>query len=228
MKKIRTVKDLKGEVYKILRQAIADGTLAPGARLKETELVETLDVSRTPIREALNQLSKDGFVEIIPRKGTFVKLWTLEEALEILLLREVLEGLAARLATPRLSEDEVDRLAGYLDDYEGGGLEYVEADRRFHQEIVQACGMKRLVELIQTLSLSFQVRTALTASFNSPERIRESIAEHRRIIEAIRTRDEDLVERVTRENFRRTRDFYARFEQQSPALGAVKREGEAR
>ncbi|MCG8376437.1 MAG: GntR family transcriptional regulator [Chlorobiales bacterium] len=221
MRKIRTVKDLKGEVYKILRQAIADGSLAPGERLKETELVRTLDVSRTPIREALNQLSKDGFVDIIPRKGTFVKLWTLEEALEILLLREVLEGLAARLATTRLSRDEIDKLAGYLDDYEQGRMEYVEADRRFHEDIAQACGMTRLIELIQTFSLSFQVRTALTASFNSPGRIKASIAEHRKIIEAIRTRDENLVERVTRENFRRTRDFYSHFQQGDETLGAA-------
>jgi DNA-binding GntR family transcriptional regulator len=225
MRKIRTVKDLKGEVYKILRQAIADGTLVPGERLKETELEKTLDVSRTPIREALNQLSKDGFVEIIPRKGTFVKLWTLEEALEILLLREVLEGLAARLATSRLKEEEVDALAGYLDDYERGEMEYIESDRRFHEDIVRACGMNRLIELIQTLSLSFQVRTALAASFNSPERIRDSITEHRRIVEALRARDEDLVERFTRENFCRTRDFYSHFQKANGALGAVAREG---
>ncbi len=220
MKKIKTVRDLRGEVYRILREGIANRTLPPGTRLIETELVEELGVSRTPIREALNQLSKEGMVEIIPRRGTFVKRWSLAEVIEILLLREVLEGLAARLATSRMTEEEIDRLARYMDDYEQGKLDYTEADKRFHEDIVEACGMPRLIELIRNIYDSLQMMDFLSSSFRSKKRIRESVAEHRRVIEALRTGDKDLVERAMRDNFQQTQRYYQRLleeEAQGPA-----------
>lgn len=213
MRKIRTVRDLRSEVYRILRQEIIDGTLEPGTRLLENDLVQRLNVSRTPIREALNQLSKEGLVEIIPRKGTYVRRWTLEEALEILLLREVLEGLAARLATEHLSDQDLERLEDHLESFRRGEINYPESDRRFHQDIVTACGMKRLQELIRNLQDSMQMIKALRASFESPQRIEQSLAEHRRIIEALRSGDPDQVERAMRDNFRRTRHFIQEFHQ---------------
>jgi len=213
MRKIRTVRDLRGEVYRILRQEIIDGTLEPGTRLLENDLVQRLNVSRTPIREALNQLSKEGLVEIIPRKGTYVRRWTLEEALEILLLREVLEGLAARLATEHLNPQDLEQLESYLESYRRGEIRYTESDRRFHEHIVTACGMKRLQEIIRNLHDSMQMIKALKASFESPRRIEQSLAEHRRIIEALRSGDPDQVEQAMRDNFRRTRRFIKEFRQ---------------
>lgn len=210
MRKIETVRDLKGEVYKILRAGIAKGDLAPGTRLKETALVRDLAVSRTPIREALNQLSKEGLVEIIPRRGTFVKQWNKEEALEILLIREALEGLAARLATDQMTDARLDRLAGYMDRYKKGELEYTEADRLFHYEIVQACGMSRLIDMIKNLYDTLRMSKILAVSFEVPERIIESISEHNRIIEALREKDGDKVERLMRVNFQHTRGSLAK------------------
>ncbi len=210
MRKIQTVRDLKGEVYKILRNGIANGDLAPGTRLKETALVRDLAVSRTPIREALNQLSKEGLVEIIPRKGTFVKQWNKEEALEILLIREALESLAARLAPDRMSEEQIDRLVKYMEDFEQGELEYTEADRRFHDDIVQACGMSRLIDMIKNLYDTLRMNKILAISFEVPERIRESVAEHQNIIRALRQRDGDKVERLMRLNFQHTRGFLSK------------------
>ena len=210
LKRIRTVRDLRGEVYKIIRSAITSGKLAPGTRLKETDLVEELAVSRTPIREALNQLSKEGLVEIIPRKGAFVKRWGKEEALEILILRETLEGLAGRLATNKMTDQDIDGLEALMVDYENGSLGYVEADKRFHESIVNACGMERLKELIWNLYDSLQMRKILALSFNDEERIRESMEEHRRIIQALRARDEDGVEQAIKDNFQKTRLVVAR------------------
>lgn len=207
MKKIQTVRDLKGEVYKILRTGIVNGDLAPGTRLKETDLVRDLAVSRTPIREALNQLSKEGLVEIIPRKGTFVKQWNKDEALEILLIREALESLAARLATARMGEEQLTRLEGYMDSYGRGELGYTEADRMFHNEIVQACGMGRLVDMIQNLYDTLRMNKILGVSFESPDRIRESLVEHKNIIRALRERNGEEVERLMKLNFQHTRGF---------------------
>jgi DNA-binding GntR family transcriptional regulator len=162
-------------------------------------------VSRTPIREALNQLSKEGLVKIIPRKGAFVVRWTKQEALEVLILREALEGLAGRLATAKMSDEDIDALEALMTDYENGSLEYVEADRRFHEGIVNACGMERLKELIGNLYDSLQMGKVLALSFTNEERISESMAEHRNIISALRVGDEDEVEKAIKDNFQKTR-----------------------
>ena len=210
MKKIETVRDLKGEVYKILRKGIASGDLAPGTRLKEADLVRDLAVSRTPIREALNQLSKEGLIEIIPRRGAFVKQWNKEEALEILLIREALESLAAKLATDRITGEQLDRLSGYMKKYEQGELDYTEADRMFHSDIVQACGMARLIDMIKNLYDTLRMNKILAGSFESKERIRDSMDEHLRIVEAMRAREGNRVEMLMRENFRHTRSFLSK------------------
>jgi len=210
LKKISTTRDLKGEVYKILRRGITGGALEPGMRLKETDLVEELAVSRTPIREALNQLSKEGLVEIIPRRGAFVKRWTRQEALEVLFLREALEGLAGKLAVSKMTDEDINELESFMADYEKGSLEYVEADKRFHEAIVNACGMERLKNLIWNLYDSLQMRKILGLSFHDEERIKESMEEHRRIIQAFRDRDEDGVERAIKKNFEKTREMVKR------------------
>jgi DNA-binding GntR family transcriptional regulator len=205
LKKIHTIRDLRGEVYKILRKAITSGAIEPGTQLKEADLAEEMAVSRTPIREALNQLSKEGLVKIIPRKGAFITRWTKQEALEVLILREDLEGLAGRLAAAKMSRGDIDGLEALMTDYENGSLEYVEADKRFHEAIVDACGMERLKELIWNLYDSLQMRKILALSFNNEERIAESMEEHRRIISALRAGDENEVERATKNNFQKTR-----------------------
>lgn len=208
MKRIRTVRNLKGEVYKIVRAGIADRTLSPGARLTETDLVKRLGVSRTPIREALNQLAKEGMVEIIPRKGTFVKHHNPEEVVEIIALREVLEGLAARLAAVRLTEADIDAMEAGLERYHSGEMTYSKVDRLFHDRIVTASGMPRLHTLINNLYDSLQMTNVLAAAYKTPGRIEESLAEHRGILEAFRQRDPHLAEKRSRQHLQATLSFF--------------------
>ncbi len=206
MKKIKTVRNLKGEVYRIIREGITGRKLMPGTQLKETALVETLGVSRTPIREALNQLSKEGIVEIYPRQGAFVKHWTKEEVIEILILREVLEGLAARLATGRLTGESIRKLESLAEC--SPSTEYARKDEQFHSQIIQNCGSNRLIDLINNLKDTLHMMDMRTVSFESPARIRESRAEHRRILQAFKSGDGDLAEKFTRENFKHTLAYY--------------------
>ena len=208
LKRIKTVRDLKAEVYKNIKEAIVSRSLPPGSQLKESDLVEKLGVSRTPIREALNQLSKDGIVEIYPRKGAFVKNCSKEEVVEILILREVMEGLAARLATNRLSEESIQKLESFFAQYKDGSIDYAQADELFHSMIIQACGSTRLVGLINNLKDSLQMLDMRAVSFRFPERITESLAEHMEIIEAFRKRNEILAETLTRKNFQQSRFHY--------------------
>lgn len=207
IKKIKTVRNLKGAVYKMLREGITTGVLKPGRQLKENDLVAELDVSRTPIREALNQLSKEGLVEIIPRKGAFVRRWSKKEALEILLIREALEGLAGRLACSRMTPEAIDALEKLMSDYEKDRLGYVEADKRFHEGIINACSMDRLKEMILNIYDSLQIRKILALSFEDEERIRQSIAEHLRIVSALRTGNGERVEQAMRDHFQQTRSI---------------------
>jgi len=211
MRKIKTVRDLRGEVYKMIRQGITGLKLLAGAPLKEMDLAKKLGVSRTPIREALNQLSKEGIVEIYPRKGAFVKRWTKEEVIEILVLREVLEGLAARLATQKLEEKSIQRLKGYFSRYRGNPVDYAQLDEKFHDEVIQASGSARLIDLTKNLKDSLQMLNMRTVSFRFAHRVKESRTEHMRIIRAFETRDEDLAEKLTREHFQRTRSYYESF-----------------
>lgn len=211
MRKIKTVRDLRGEVYKMIREGITGLKLLAGAPLKELDLAQKLGVSRTPIREALNQLSKEGIVEIYPRKGAFVKRWTKEEVIEILILREVLEGLAARLATQQLEEESIQRLKGYFDGYKSNSSEYARLDEKFHGEVIQASGSARLIDLTNNLKDSLQMLNMRTVNFRLAGRIKESRAEHMKIIKAFEARDEALAEKLTREHFQRTRSYYESF-----------------
>jgi DNA-binding GntR family transcriptional regulator len=208
LRKIKTIRDLKGEVYKNIKEAIVNRNLPPGSQLKESDLVEKLGVSRTPIREALNQLFKEGMVEIYPRQGAFVKSWTKDDVIEVLILREVLEGVAARIATKRLEEDSIRALEGYFRDYRSGLIDYGQADSKFHNDIILASGSSRLITLVNNLMDSLQMMDMRAVSFKYPERINESLAEHLRIIDAFKAKDEMRAEQLTREHFRRTRSFY--------------------
>ena len=208
MRRIRTVRDLKSKVYKIIKEGIIHRKFLPGTQLKESDLVRKLGVSRTPIREALNQLSKEGIIEIFPRKGAFVKNCTKEEVIEILILREVLEGVAARLATLQMSDGLVKRLETLFKDYRKDSIDYAQADEQFHSEIIQASGSTRLVGLVNNLTDSLQMLDMRAVSFRYPERIKESLAEHLKIIDAFRARDAVMAEKLTREHFQHTRFYY--------------------
>jgi len=210
MRRIKTVRDLKSEVYKIIKGEIIHRELLPGTQLKESDLVEKLGVSRTPIREALNQLSKEGIIEIFPRKGAFVRNCSKEEVTEILILREVLEGAAARLATLQMNEGRVKKLEALFKHYRRGSIGYAEADEEFHSEIIRASRSTRLVELVSNLKDSLQMLDMRAVSFRYPERIKESLSEHFKIIEAFRARDMALAEKLTREHFQHTRFYYER------------------
>jgi DNA-binding GntR family transcriptional regulator len=208
MKRIKTVRDLKAEVYKIIKGGITHREFLPGTQLKESDLVRKLGVSRTPIREALNQLSKEGIIEIFPRKGAFVRDCSKEEVIEILLLREVLEGVAARLATLRMSDGLVKNLETLFKQYRKGSIGYAEADEQFHSEIIEASGSTRLIGLVNNLKDSLQMLDMRAVSFRYPERIRRSLDEHLKIIEAVKARDGALAETLTREHFQHTRTYY--------------------
>ena len=94
--------------------------------------------------------------------------------------------------------------------YQKGSIDYAQADEQFHSEIIQASGSTRLVGLVNNLKDSLQMLDMRAVSFRYPERIKESMAEHLKIIEAFRAKDAVLAEKLTREHFQHTRFYYER------------------
>lgn len=190
----------------VLRQAIIGGKLRPGDRINESEIADAYQISRTPIREALRMLQQEGLVVVRPRRGAFVRVLTPEEVLEVYLVKSMTEGLAARLATLRMSEAEIETLTRHLArmKQEAGhptGARYLEASRLFHNFIIVASGNATLIDIHRGLDRKIHWLRAL--SLARPGRVPASLADHRAILDAMRRRDAEGAERLTRDHVER-------------------------
>jgi DNA-binding GntR family transcriptional regulator len=107
-----------------------------------------------------------------------------------------------------MSDGLVKRLETLFKDYRKDSIDYAQADEQFHSEIIQASGSTRLVGLVNNLTDSLQMLDMRAVSFRYPERIKESLAEHLKIIDAFRARDAVMAEKLTREHFQHTRFYY--------------------
>ncbi len=201
---------LRQQVLDTLRQAIIDGRLAPGARLTERELIEMLGVSRTVVREALRSLEAEGLVHVIPNKGPVVRELSRAEAEDLYQIRAVLEGLAARLFVQHASGEQVAQLESALDvvvvAYGSGDANRVlETKNRFYDVLFAGAGSETLSSMLATLHARIWRWRALglTHPERSSDRSQESIAHLRDMLGAIRARDVDAAERITRDEANR-------------------------
>ena len=187
-----------------LRQLIIDGTLAPGGRLLETQLAERLGVSRTPVREALARLASEGLVAPMAAGGYEV-VDPMREFDDIFFMREVNEGLAARLAAQRGTEAEVAEIVRLGERSAALELDDVESratiNTAFHTAIARASHAPRLMRLVEGYREFFLSPRVLRGY--SVKASRAAIGEHRRIARAIAARDGALAERLVREHLRR-------------------------
>jgi DNA-binding GntR family transcriptional regulator len=198
--------------YREIKEAILSGSLQPESRLVELSLAAEFGVSRTPIREALKRLIAENLVAIDPVRGTVVKGIDQREVEEVYAIREVLDGLAARLAARRIMDGDLSRLKSLMKIMESAVEEkrqnvLVQANVRFHEMIYQASGNDRLVALGQSIT-DFVRRFSATA-FRSYERDVEVLDEHRALIDALERRDPDAAESAAREHMVKARSFLA-------------------
>jgi DNA-binding GntR family transcriptional regulator len=196
-------------VYYGLKQAIADGRIVAGERLREIELAARYGVSRTPVREALKMLQAEGLLTEVPGRGLSVSKPTPEEIMDAYLVREVLEGLAARLAAERGTETDRMRLAIVLrqireaivaDDTQRA----IALSNKFDQLLFQATRSQRLSDMIEAARAS-QGRL-LRLSLQYPGRLAQTAEERAEILQAIQDGDPEAAERATREHLRRARE----------------------
>ena len=169
-------------------------------RLDERQLAQDFGISRTPVREAMAQLEREGFVRSVPRRGIYVVRKTKTEVIEMITAWAALESMAARLITERATSGEIVSLREMFATFEDGALrahidEYSEANIEFHQSIIRMSGNSVLISLAENLFT--HMRMIRRKTIVEKDRIEKSIRDHMNIIEALEARDtaraEDLV-----------------------------------
>jgi DNA-binding GntR family transcriptional regulator len=194
----------------VIRAAIVDGRLEPGARLKEEELARELGISRTPVREALLVLQTEGLLDSAPNRGATVRAYEADDLDDLYQLRAVLEGFAARRAAPRISPADVARLGESCERFEelradDDVTELVRENVRFHEIILEATGSARLATLVRgVVQLPLVYRSFY---WYSPHQKRISEHYHRQLTSALGARDAERAEIVMKEHVLEARDF---------------------
>lgn len=179
-----------------MREAILHGKLKPGDRLVESHLAKQMNISRFPVREALRFLEKEGLVESIPFKGTYVSEFTERDMEEVFALRGALEGLALQILVNRIDESQIETLHGIIKEMEsaareGDAAKVVANDLRFHHTLCEFSGNKKLLFFWETLSHHIHMFLSIEKTvYDPPERF---VLTHYPILEALKKRDGALV-----------------------------------
>jgi DNA-binding GntR family transcriptional regulator len=192
-------------VYDTVKRDLVEGVIRPGERIVDAELCARLHVSRTPVREALLALEREGLIRIVPRQGYFASEISLREALDAYQLRLILEPIATAMAAQHISTDELHELRGLadvvMDGSDDGFARAVEMNAAFHIRVAAASGNHRLARIMADLMADLkrlayvELRTAQTAvSWRE---------EHLEIVEALAERDPARAAQVVRASFQR-------------------------
>jgi len=195
---------LSEQVFNDLKEAIIKGDLPQGSKITEDEIAKQYGISRGPLREAIRRLEGLRLLIRKPHAGTRVVTLTHAMMEEIYTVREALEGMSARLAATRMSDDEIDALQQLLEKHESTidqsqGKEYFqrEGDLDFHFRIAQASNNQWLMDLLSS-ELYQLLRMCRHRSSQTPERPLRALQEHKQITEAIAQRDPELAEILMR------------------------------
>jgi DNA-binding GntR family transcriptional regulator len=193
----------------LIREAILDGRLEPGSRLKEEELARELGISRTPVREALLILQSEGLIETTPNRGAIVGTHDADDLVDLYQLRALLEGYAARQAAARVSDEEIGLLRESCDRFDliasNDVRELVKENLLFHSSIHAAAGSVRLTEMLRrVIELPLVYKSY---AWYPPDQKRISAHYHRQITNALSVRDAERAELVMREHVFEARDL---------------------
>lgn len=189
---LNKVSTIKEQVYNIIKTDILNGEIKPGEKLQEKDISKNLNVSRSPVREALKELAGEGLVENIPNKGTFVKKLEVKEVMDLFDLRVILEQYAMKKAVEEASTEDLNELDEIFDrleesHHQGDLNKYIKIDTELHNMFFQLSGnltMLNIVENITTLLQPFRVM-----SLFDKKRFKDSLTEHSNMIKALKERD---------------------------------------
>lgn len=202
---------LREVAYERLRDAITTGELLPGTPLSETQLSKELEISRTPVREALQQLEREGLVHIIPGRAITVAAPSMQEVMDVVHMRYMLEPEVARLAAKSGTEEMRETLRQTIEQMvvaaeKGDRAGWSRLDTLFHETIGEACANKLMGKI------AFQMRNRVHYTINDPQtslkRIVECTAEHKAVADAILAGDPSGAEQAVRDHLNKLRESY--------------------
>lgn len=208
---LKVQKPLKELVYLELKHKILTGEIVSQTRLMEIDLSEKMNVSRTPIREAIKRLADDGLVKVEPRRGAYVANISIKDMLDVFEVREDMEGFVAKLAAQRISEDEKNTLREIAREYEEAiekaddKENIIDLDEKFHNFIVRCCGnetLSELVKYVQELSLRFRY-----LYYNDFSLYESTAEQHNRIMEAINAGEKEVARDEADAHVRALKEF---------------------
>jgi DNA-binding GntR family transcriptional regulator len=196
----------KDKAYVALRNVIVSSDVyrsRADIRLDERQLAQDFGISRTPVREAMAQLEREGFVRSVPRRGIYVVRKTKREVIELIQAWAALESMAARLITETASDDDIAGLRRMFATFEGDKLhakldEYSEVNIRFHQTLIELSGNQALIQLAENLFT--HMRMIRGATIGEDDRVDRSIRDHMNIIRALEARDTERAEDLVRQH----------------------------
>lgn len=213
---------LRTQVFSTLESAIINREYLEGDNLNEIQLSQKLGVSRTPIREALMQLSLEGLVKIIPNKGAVVVGVSEQDVMDIYAIRTMTEGYATRLFTENATDEQKKELLNSVDLQEfyltkGQTEKARKQDSDFHTIIYEGCGNRTLGDMLTKYHNC--IKRARDISFEVSGRAEKSIAEHRAICDAIMAGNGDLAEILTADHINNAKEnFFAEIEKKNSTL----------
>ncbi len=192
---------LADQAYEAIKTAIIRLDLAPGDAIVEDDLAEQIGISKTPVRQALARLELEGLVVRIPYKATYVAELDPADAADILELRSVLEGLAARSAAITVDDATLGAAEEILDAYDLAVADHDlvtagELGERFHRTVIGASANRHVAAMLETLNLQLERLRAVSGHHH--DRAERSSREHRAILEALRARDAEAVDQAFR------------------------------
>lgn len=220
----------KEKAYERLLDLILRGEVSPEEALAERRLAETLGFGRTPVREAIKDLVREGVLEAHPTRGTFVRRLSLRDVQEIYQVRYAIEGLAAFLAAERGPSRELTDFASVFraalaSPGEAETAVLYDRGAAFHLEVFRCAGNRNLLEIYRPIRLRFRIALGMPRH-HDPARVLESAGEHLAILEAIEAGDGERAQKLICDHLHRglearTRLFQGRGVALGPALPRV-------
>ena len=200
--------NLDQKAYLILKKMIIDRKLLPGDKIPQEKLARELGISRTPLVSAIKYLEHEKLVEAKPRRGYFVRFFSMQEMVSIFELREVLEGLAARRAAYHITDIQISQLNKFFKHFDRSAdisdyKAYSKEDRRFHSFVIDVGAREFLKSILQTYNIiSFSYQVVSSEGLVRPPN--ETIHEHLSVITAISDRNSEAAENLMRQHFKKT------------------------
>lgn len=198
-------KTLKDYVYEYISEEIRNNNIKPREKINESNICQTLNVSRTPVREALIELASDGILERHPRRGFIVKEVPLEKIREIYKILGVLEGLAGRLSVDNLTEKDIINMEKIVEEIDEAIQnesfeDYYKLQMKFHSIFISASGNSELIRIIDTLkkSLIKQEYNIKGSDKEVNNILKETNSQHKKIIELFKNRDKEGIDNYLR------------------------------